>query len=396
MLRGLVVTIAAAFAVCTLSAQSHEQVVIASDTVTYVYTPIDQTSRAQMGIERFGLSLSDYLSFDSADARDVKFSVIGAPAYSETTGWRLAGVATLHYRTEHSASPHQLRLNASASLKGCYSVALEGVNCFGDRHTLRYGGGFMLDKYYLYGLDFATSQGASCGEYASRNYGAYLRYDYRLCAGLTLGVRAEYENRSIVETDNIAASIIADGATHFSGLGLGLGLKYSTLRTEDVNLSRGVVFAVEYEFSPAVLNSVGGALHEVSALFDWFQPLWRGGLLAFNLYGEHHSANTPWMCRAMLGGEDRMRGYYYGRFSGNTLIAAQLELRQRVWEGLVVAGWGGCGTAFTCNEPASWSRVLPTYGAGVRWYFNPSSLVRVDCGFGRGCHTFIVGYSEAF
>ena len=91
-----------------------------------------------------------------------------------------------------------------------------------------------------------------------------------------------------------------------------------------------------------------------------------------------------------------MRGYYYGRFSGNTLITAQLELRQRVWEGIVVAGWGGCGTAFSCNEPASWDLVLPTYGAGVRWYFNPSSLVRVDCGFGRGCHTFIVGYSEAF
>ena len=396
MLRGLVMAIAAAFAVGTLSAQSHEQLVIASDTVTYTYTPIDQTSRAQTGIERFGLSLNDYLTFDGADARDVKFSVIGAPAYSEATGWRLAGVATLHYRTKQSASPHQLRLNASASLKGCYNAALEGVNYFGDRHALRYGGGFALDRYYLYGLDFATSLGASYGEYASRNYDAYLRYDYRLCTGLTLGVRAEYENRSVVDADNIAVSIIADGATHFSGLGLGLGLKYSTLRTEDVNLSRGVVFAVEYEFSPAVLNSVGGALHEVSALFDWYQPLWRGGLLAFDLYGECHSANTPWMYRAMLGGESRMRGYYYGRFSGNTLITVQLELRQRVWEGIVVAGWGGCGTAFLCNEPASWDLVLPTYGAGVRWYFNPTSLVRIDCGFGRGCHAFIVGYTEAF
>ena len=92
----------------------------------------------------------------------------------------------------------------------------------------------------------------------------------------------------------------------------------------------------------------------------------------------------------------RMRGYYYGRFNGNTLVTTQLELRQRVWEGLVVVGWGGCGTAFSKGDPASWNKVLPTYGAGLRWYFSPTSLVRVDYGMGKGCSAFVVGYSEAF
>ena len=91
-----------------------------------------------------------------------------------------------------------------------------------------------------------------------------------------------------------------------------------------------------------------------------------------------------------------MRGYYYGRFNGNTMATVQVELRQRVWEGLVLAGWGGCGTAFSVNDPVSWRKVLPTYGAGLRWYLNATSVVRIDYAMGRNCRAFVVGYSEAF
>lgn len=396
MLRGLVVAIAAAFAVGSLSAQSPEQVVINRDTVTYTYTPIDQTSRAQTGIEGFGLRLNDYLTFAEDDPRDVKFSAVGAPSYSESTGWRLAGVATLHYRTTGASLPHSLSLSASASLKGCYGVSLDGVNHFGARHRLGYGGSFALDNRRLYGLDYATSMVGGYGEYRARNYDAYLHYDFNIVRGVTVGVRVDYVNKNIISADAYTSAIISGDINRVSALGVGLGIKYSTCRTEDINLMRGLAIVVEYKTSPDRLNSVGKTLHEVGAVVDWYQPLWRGGLLALDVYGEHHSQNTPWMCRAMLGGDSRMRGYYYGRFSGNTLITIQLELRQRVWEGLVVAGWGGCGTAFSKYDPAAWGSVLPTYGAGIRWYFNSTSLVRIDCGFGRNCHAFIVGYAEAF
>ena len=396
MLRGLVVAIAAAFAVGSLSAQSPEQVVINRDTVTYTYTPIDQTSRAQTGIEGFGLRLNDYLTFAEDDPRDVKFSAVGAPSYSESTGWRLSGVATLYYRTAAASSPHSLSLSASASLKGCYGVSLDGVNHFGARHRLGYGGSFALDNRRLYGLDYATSMVGGYGEYRARNYDAYLHYDFNIVRGVTVGVRVDYVNKNIISADAYTSAIISGDINRVSALGIGLGIKYSTCRTEDINLTRGVMLAAQYKVSPKVLNNIGGGLHEVSAVVDWYQPLWRGGLLALDVYGEHHSQNTPWMCRAMLGGDSRMRGYYYGRFSGNTLITMQLELRQRVWEGLVVAGWGGCGTAFSKYDPAAWGSVLPTYGAGIRWYFNSTSLVRIDCGFGRNCHAFIVGYAEAF
>ena len=396
MLRGLVVTIVAALAVGTLSAQSPEQMVVASDTVTYRYTPIDQTSRAQTGIERFGLRLNDYLGFAEDDPRDVKFMAIGGPAYSESTGWRLSALATLYYRTKVSPLHHSVRFGGMASLRGCFGASIDGISHFAERHTISYGGSFALDRRYLYGLDYATALSDDRGEYRLRSYGAYLSYDFEVVPLLTLGLRSEYQMCEVVGADAFVCDMIAGREHIFSAFDIGIGIRYSSRHTEDINLTRGGVVEAEYSISPGVLNSVGEELHEVSLLLDWYQPLWRGGLLALDAYGEYHSANTPWMCRAMLGGDDRMRGYYYGRYSGNTLATAQLELRQRVWEGLVVVGWGGCGTAFSKDDSAAWSRVLPTYGGGIRWYFNPTSLVRFDCGFGRHSHAFIVGYTEAF
>lgn len=381
-----------ALLICTsLSAQETSRTVIDTDTVAYRYTPIDQTA----GDQRFGLRLNDYLTFSPNDSRKVKFTVIGAPAYSENTGWRLSAVATMQYRATSATMPHSLSLRAMASLKGCYSVSLDGANHFGA-HQLTYGGFFGLVPTYIYGLDYASSLDNWRGEYTSQQYGIYVRYNYHINRYLTVGASADYLYDGVRRMDNRAAAITDGLVKHYSGVGVGINLRFSTCRTEDVNLTRGVYIQLEYVVRPRGLGGYDSTLHRMSATLDYYQPLWRGGLLALDLHGEHYSDATPWMLRPQLGGENRMRGYYYGRFNGNTLVTTQLELRQRVWEGLVVAGWGGCGTAFSKGDPASWDKVLPTYGAGLRWYFSPTSLVRVDYGMGKGCSAFVVGYSEAF
>lgn len=396
-MRGLLVAIAIMLVADTLSAQDDVTAVVGDQTIEYRYTPIDQTSHTQTGIERFGLRLNDYLTMAADDKRGVKFSVVGAPAYSENTGWRLSAVATMHYRTQNVDLPHTLSLRGMASLRGCYSLALDGVNYLGStRHELRYGGGFGRESAFLYGLDYDASLQGMRGGYVMRDYNAYLHYFYRVNSVLTLGLRADYNGELLLNCDDRVDAILSGAETMFSGVGLGLNMTYSTRRTEDINVVRGVYLRVEYIVHPAALTRCGDTLHEVNLTFDYYQPLWRGGLLALDIYGEHHSANTPWMMRANLGGDSRMRGYYYGRFNGNSMAVAQVELRQRVWEGLVLAGWGGCGMTFSVDDPAAWRKVLPTYGAGVRWYLNANSVVRIDYALGRNCSAFVVGYSESF
>ncbi len=396
-MRGLLTALAVVFAMGTLSAQSDEVMTIGADSLEYRYTPIDQTSRAQTGIERFGLCLNDYLDMSHDDGRRVSFSFVGAPAYSVNTGWRLAAGAIMRYRTKGADVPHSLSLNAMASLRGCYSVSLDGCNYLGDtRHRLDYGG-FMNRGYaYLYGYGDAESMLAGRGEYLSSTYGAYMHYSCRVTSRFTVGVVADYNYESLLQSDGRVEAILEGADSSFSGLGVGVNFTYSTRRVEDVNLTRGIYLRAEYMLYPDALSSSVATFHGVNAAFDYYQPLWRGGLLVLNLYGEYHSVSTPWFLRATIGGDDRMRGYHYGRFTGCGVADAQVELRQRVWEGLVLAGWGGLGVVLSDNMSALRSEMLPNYGVGLRWYLNPTSVMRVDYGFGRGCKAVVVGYSGMF
>ena len=55
---------------------------------------------------------------------------------------------------------------------------------------------------------------------------------------------------------------------------------------------------------------------------------------------------TPWPMLARLGGSQRMRGYYQGRYTDNDMITLQIELRQRIWRRIGCAVWGGAGNVF--------------------------------------------------
>ena len=394
-MRGLLTAIAVVFAMGTLSAQSDEVMAIGSDTLEYRYTPIDQTSRAQTGIERFGLRLNDYLTMSDDDGRRVQFSFTGAPAYSVNTGWRLAAGAMMQYRTRNVSLTHSLSLNCMASLRGCYAASLVGRNYLGSsKHILEYGGLVSREYAYLYGDVGSLVDGR--GEYLSDRYNAHLHYFYRVTSRLTIGVDADYDYESLLQSDGRVDDILANEDSLFSGVGVGLNFTYSTYRVEDINLVRGVYLRAEYIVHPDALTSGSGTSHGVNVAFDYYQPLWRGGLLVLDAYGEHHSVNTPWFLRPTIGGDDRMRGYYYGRFSGSSVAESQVELRQRVWEGLVLAGWGGLGVAFSADAPALRSEILPNYGVGLRWYLNSTTSMRIDYGFGRGSKAFVIGYSGIF
>ena len=90
-----------------------------------------------------------------------------------------------------------------------------------------------------------------------------------------------------------------------------------------------------------------------------------------------------------------MRGYYLGRFRGNTLISSQLELRQHIWRGIGITAWSGAGTAFSPNDSFASRKILPTYGGGLR-YYHKLFMVRADVGFGRNSYNIILSINEAF
>lgn len=102
--------------------------------------------------------------------------------------------------------------------------------------------------------------------------------------------------------------------------------------------------------------------------------VWKGGLIATDLYAEFNSEGTPWPMLARMGGSQRMRGYYQGRYTDNDMITFQVELRQRIWRRIGCTVWGGAGNVFESLDRFDWSETLPNYGVGLRWELKNGSM----------------------
>lgn len=385
--RSVVVTLLLLLLCPRAMAQTIEETTIDGTNITYHYTPIVEDNRT---------ALERYLDPDLGE-RNVRFNIIGGPGYSANTGWRLAAMGNLYYRQSNTDNtPGILTIMGTASLTGYYDVALRGVNTLDDgRHRLYYGVGLCSEPTYLWGLDYDTAVRDDAGRYTERDYGAWFKYRYAITRSLFLSVGTEYQNIEARQMDARAEQLTHGLNNHISSLAVGVGLGIDTRRSDE-HRTRGIYAAADFYARPKFLSNAGSNLYTLNITFDYYQPLWRSATLALDLYGEFHNTTTPWLLRAELGGESRMRGYYRGRYNGNSLIAAQVELRQHIWEGLGATIWGGAGEVFSKGDSFAWRKVLPTYGAGIRWSFNALMSVRLEMAFGHNSRYFILGFNDAF
>ena len=134
-----------------------------------------------------------------------------------------------------------------------------------------------------------------------------------------------------------------------------------------------------------------------SLQFDFYTGLWRGGILALDLYSIFTYGNIPITLIPAIGGIERMRGYYYGRYRDNNIVSAQLELRQRIWEMIGCAVWIGGANLWGQERDFNIRHTLPDYGLGIRCALTDRMKLRFDYGFGRkGQSAFIFAINEAF
>lgn len=106
--------------------------------------------------------------------------------------------------------------------------------------------------------------------------------------------------------------------------------------------------------------------------------------------------HTPWAFLAEVGSNDRMRGYYAGRYADKIVIEGQLELRQHIKGRNGVVAWVALANAFDKFDNIAWRRTLPNAGIGYRWEFKKHINIRIDYGFTRKGGGFIFNINEAF
>ena len=392
-------------------AQNDSILVLGRDTVAYRYTPVDstsQTTKERKGFQNFVRYIAESNTDQSFEKR-VDMTFVPTIYYTNSTSLGLAVMATGLYRLDkqnRDIPASNFSVFATASITGFYRVGIGGTNIFrNDNQRILYNAEFFSMPTLFWGVGYdAAMQNEAVSYLASRSI-VNVRFLQRVVKGLYVGVGADFNyhfgrfggKRYVAEEEFL--SLLGGETTTYNATGISLFVEYDS-RDVITNPQCGVYVAVQAKVRPCGMNSVGHTLWGGRLTANYYQRLWRGGVLAFDLRGELNSKDTPWVYNATLGGA--LRGYYAGRFNDLCAISLQAELRQKIYKRLGAVAWGGAGNVFRTFGEFDWSKTLPTYGVGLRFELKKNVNLRLDYGFGsrdqRGklIHGAVFSINEAF
>ncbi len=122
-------------------------------------------------------------------------------------------------------------------------------------------------------------------------------------------------------------------------------------------------------------------------------------VFAFNFYMSAAFGTVPFYKLPALGGQNRMRGYFYGRYRDNFYATLQLEYRQYFSKRFGFVAFGGLGDVSSEFITYDFSNLKYSVGGGLRYLFNKKQKInlRMDIAIGKDGNTGIYfGLEEAF
>lgn len=337
----------------------------------------------------------DYLDDTNKEKPDKAFDIsfIGGPYYSSETKLGIGLIASGLYRTYREDKTLPL---SNVSLYGTFSTSgLFGIGIRNNSHFRKHR--LDLDLFFsslpsrYWGIGYEAGQADRYTEYKLNEIyvnASFLRRFGNLYAGVSGTVRNEngisFDERSYLE-----------GQPHrVTAVGAGVIASYDT-RDFIPNPNKGIYLKAEYIYFAKGLGSTH-SFSRTDLVASYYQSVWKGGILAFDLHGQFNSGTVPWSMMAMMGNSRRMRGYYEGRYRDRNILEGQVELRQKVHGRSGVAVWAGAGNVFHSLEDLRGNETLPTFGVGYRWEFKKRVNIRLDYGFGRSQSGFYFNINEAF
>lgn len=333
-----------------------------------------------------------------------EFNVSGSVGlgYTQETGILFSAKTTGIYDRDvvgELAMPSTISAAANVSVTGFYSINISGANYFTNgKNRLFYGVDLSSLPIRFWGLGYKAADENPRTEYTKKYHQAKVRYMRHVAGNFWVGTNLDFRYGYGGNFDSQGYEYLLQGGQRkrsATSSGLGIVAEYDS-RNSKSNTTKGVYFSLLTELRPSFLGSVDDNLWHIMAVADWFQPLWQGGVLAVDLYGDLWSWATPWVFWPAIGGDYRMRGYYYGRYTDRKMLSAQAELRQHIVGPLSGCVWGGAASLFSSHKLFDFSELLPNYGLGLRIGLGQSGRLRIDYGFGRKSNSFIINFNEAF
>ena len=345
----------------------------------------------------------NYLRNSNKTAQDSKrdFGFIPGPHYSSTTGLGLGLLGTLTYSP---CAKDRLTPRSNASIYsdmttgGFFLVGLKGTH-FTKRGKTRtdYKVNVSTFKNSFWGIGYeAGKRDENETEFRRNKFNALLRFQWQPLKHVYVGPIVQYRWIQATEAEEKFYALNGGQPHIVRAMTFGLSMTYDS-RDFMLNATKGSFLQIDQSFTPRGLTGKNYGFSTTEFTFSTYKKIWKGGVLAYDLHSMFNYGHTPWALLSEVGGNDRMRGYYEGRYRDQHLVETQLELRQHIKGRNGAVAWVGLAEPFRSWKEFQWSHFLPNAGVGYRWEFKPRINLRLDVGFTKGGGAgFIFNLNEAF
>lgn len=332
--------------------------------------------------------------------KKIDFGFIPGPNYSATTGLGLGLLGTATYSADHT-DPTLPRSNASVysnmTTAGFFMVGLRGNHIFPhESFQLDYKINLSTFSTSYWGMGYANADNDDNEtDYRRNRINAMARFMVKLAPNTYIGPFVNYRVTQASDVNEDFSYLWQGQEKTIHTYTAGLSFTYDS-RDFMLNASKGVFVQIDQTFTPRCFGNGKYNFSTTEATFATYGKLWKGAILAGELHGQFNYGHIPWSQLATVGSNDRMRGYYEGRYNDNNVIEGQVELRQHIKGRNGVVAWVALANAFPDFKNIAWRYTLPNAGVGYRWEFKKRINIRVDYGFTRNGGGFIFNINEAF
>ncbi len=324
-------------------------------------------------------------------------------SYTTETSW-IIGLSKFnaftirnHDTTDTVTQPSQITGLAYYTLKKQWKFAADANLMFAkNKYYLKTSILFQSFPLFFYGIGNNTHI-EDQRVLLSNDFQFSTEFMFRVYKKLYIGPKYDFYYYTKVDLDTLYPEDTVS-LYHNIGIQSGLGLAASIENRDNrLNAKKGFFLNTYYQIYRKFLGSEYEFDH---FLFDfrYYFTVWKKLTIASQVYTEFKFGDVPVQSLPMIGGSERLRGVYEGRYRDHALVEGQVELRFPIFWIFGGVVYAGVGQNMPSYNKLAFNEMHFAAGAGLRLKVDSKHDVnlRFDVSRSSDQTTFFMGFSEAF
>ncbi|MBU0474939.1 MAG: outer membrane protein assembly factor [Bacteroidetes bacterium] len=363
--------------------------------------------KLQIIVQVFLLTISvaqnNNVDLDSNHTNKIEYAFYPMAFYTPETQFAFGagGIVFTKFGLEKNISPSKIQISSYYTTNSQYLFSAMPTLYFSGSAEIISNSKFVysreLSKFYGVGNNTGNIKNPDYEIGLFRFY-TELSYGTGIIENLHLGLIYEFTSNKILDKQKnyelITNKVIGSNGGNTSGLGIILSVdsrKNIFFPTESIYCKLRMIFmgrdwGSDFEYNRQVFD------------FRKYFNLGKENVLASQVYIESTSGDVPFFMLPTLGGSEKMRGYFLGRFRDEIYLTWQIEYRKIFWKrfgGVAFLGMGDVASKFNQLDLAQFKYA---YGFGLRYVFDEKEKLnlRMDLGFGKSTSGIYFALEEAF